>query len=306
MVKTHFFSDAFSALSSLQTALQNSNAETADSLFGTVLDLLAASSSAEALSPYLTDVNDSESLLLRIGHILDTAGLDSLLQEGFTRLCESFLIQHQIRQVLSEDDNPGADEIFADYLDALQLDNPEPSNTEVMSKVWELFESRTGSATVGKLKVLFAEKVVAADFGMDEETLDEVKMILDNDKLYRDVLNILELHQSSNLHWTQVIGMIESAVLRGKPEAWIELQHSLNVWREMLAIDFLEQARSYFESEELYEEFRAVFLAEPELTPEEVFEKIEETGSHEEVEQLVKKLNRLSVYRGTGPTSDSN
>ncbi|KAJ3120242.1 hypothetical protein HK098_004766 [Nowakowskiella sp. JEL0407] len=298
------FYEAFSDLVSLRTALHASNSETAESCLSQVLNLLSTptDSTLAVLDQYIP--NTHPDLHSKFKTLVETSKANASTQEGLVRLYESFLVQSRIKQILDESCGvAAADDIFKGYIQALQLDNPDSSHTEVMNAIWDLFGKRCDEKTVGKLKTLFAEEEVALDIGLDDETLVDVKIILDDDILYGEVLNTLELHQSSNLPWNEVVGMIEQKVVNQKPECWGELNQVLSVWREMQAIEFLEQAHHIFEDEALYEEFRAALLAEPFLTPEEVFAKIKfgktvQQPVPNEMEKLVKKLNRLSINRG--------
>ncbi|KAI8807627.1 hypothetical protein BJ742DRAFT_303750 [Cladochytrium replicatum] len=213
----HFFLDCFH---SLRTAGADSD----------LLDHFCAPGSDFVYPSHL----DSPS----VAHLADlraTMLATDKLTDGITRLCESYYSHLEIYHILSET-TPDPDDVFAAYIAALQLHDPDLSNAAVMSAVWKVFDARTDPDSLRKIKNLFAEHELEVDIGLDVNTLSSIRAIVADDVLYRDVLNYLQLTQSSNLSWPEVVEMIQSMILRRSPAVWPPLESLLESWRDTRGI----------------------------------------------------------------------
>ncbi|KAF9114287.1 hypothetical protein BGX27_011265 [Mortierella sp. AM989] len=111
-------------------------------------------------------------------------------------------------------------ELFSAYIVALKLDNPSASHTQVMQSL-QTFLSGIPEDKRLEIQRVFAEEEASDSMGFTSSTLDAALQLLHADtQLYIDILSTLQLNQTENMPWEQVVSKIKSLVLAKKPLAW--------------------------------------------------------------------------------------
>ncbi|KAG0222916.1 hypothetical protein BGW42_006242 [Actinomortierella wolfii] len=159
-------------------------------------------------------------LTLEFQHLFDTAGkagvriLDPDAMNTLTTVMMSTPLLIKVEAILP---NEG---VFLRYIDALKLDAPSASHSEVMQSL-QVFLSSLPETTRLQVQKIFADEEASDALGLTPYTLDTALQLLHQDtQLYIDILNTLQLNQTQNLAWDDVVDKIKSLVIARKPHAW--------------------------------------------------------------------------------------
>ncbi|KAK3805886.1 MAG: hypothetical protein J3Q66DRAFT_407441 [Benniella sp.] len=113
-----------------------------------------------------------------------------------------------------------SNELFSQYMVALKLDNPSASHTQVMQSLQTFLASLPENKRLQVEKV-FAEEEASDSMGLSPAKLNTALQLLHADtQLYIDILSTLQLNQTQNLPWDDVVGKIKALVMVKKPQAW--------------------------------------------------------------------------------------
>ncbi|KAI8603283.1 hypothetical protein EDD21DRAFT_41825 [Dissophora ornata] len=111
-------------------------------------------------------------------------------------------------------------ELFSAYVVALKLDNPSASHTQVMQSL-QTFLSGIPEGKRLEVQRVFAEEEASDSMGLTSSTLDTALQLLHADtQLYIDILSTLQLNQTENMPWQDVVNKIKGLVIAKKPHAW--------------------------------------------------------------------------------------
>ncbi|KAF9210125.1 hypothetical protein BGZ49_005521 [Haplosporangium sp. Z 27] len=118
-------------------------------------------------------------------------------------------------------------ELFSAYVVALKLDNPSASHSQVMQSL-QTFLSGIPEDKRLEIQRVFAEEEASDSMGFTSSTLDAALQLLHSDtQLYIDILSTLQLNQTENMPWDQVVSKIKSLVLSKKPHVWDDINQFL-------------------------------------------------------------------------------
>ncbi|KAF9914173.1 hypothetical protein BX616_008814 [Lobosporangium transversale] len=111
-------------------------------------------------------------------------------------------------------------ELFLAYVVALKLDVPSASHTQVMQSLQTFLSSLPEDKRL-EIQKVFAEEEASDSMGFTPNTLDTALQLLHADtQLYIDILSTLQLNQTENMPWDEVVSKIKGLVLAKKPHAW--------------------------------------------------------------------------------------
>ncbi|KAI8907695.1 hypothetical protein DFJ77DRAFT_513797 [Powellomyces hirtus] len=278
------FVNAFKLLNIVNCDLQQVN------LFENFLALLSAFATGTVrtnvdlqnqVQPYLR--NSSSAVFAEVESLISSIKSNAQFGEGFIRLVESYWVQAHVWSILM--DRGYGDDVFAGYIQCLQLGSQYAEHDQIMTNIWEFFNSNMDDGTLLELKIAFLEEHVAQSLGMDFDTMARAQVAIADDELYRDVLDYLVMSQKNNIAWYMIIDMIQSVVRRRKPDVWDELGSIFSDWRFLHVEDFLNKARDIIDDDDLFADFSVQYTADST----EAFETITDD------DDLVDQLKRLQI-----------
>ncbi|KAG0345879.1 hypothetical protein BG004_002871 [Podila humilis] len=118
-------------------------------------------------------------------------------------------------------------ELFSAYMVALKLDCPSASHTTVMQSLQSFLSNLPEPMRLEILRV-FAEEEASDSMGLTSSTLDTALQLLHLDtQLYIDILSTLQLNQTENMPWDDVVNKIKDLVQAKKPVAWAGIDQFL-------------------------------------------------------------------------------
>ncbi|KAI1315348.1 hypothetical protein EDD11_000956 [Mortierella claussenii] len=127
----------------------------------------------------------------------------------------------KVQQILQSTD------LFSDYVVALKLDSPSASHTQVMQSLQTFLSNIPGDKRL-EIQRVFAEEEASDSMGFTSYTLNTALQLLHADtQLYIDILSTLQLNQTENMPWDEVVSKIKTLVLAKKPHAWEGIDHFL-------------------------------------------------------------------------------
>ncbi|KAF9972834.1 hypothetical protein BGZ73_003980 [Actinomortierella ambigua] len=171
---------------------------------------------SQNLLPYI-----AKELTLEFQRLFDAAEKDSDAMNTLTTVMMSTPLLIKVETILR------SESVFLRYIDALKLDAPSASHSEVMQSL-QTFLSGLPEATRLQVQKIFADEEASDALGMSPYTLDTALHLLHQDtQLYIDILHTLQLNQTQNLAWDVVVEKIKSLVMARKPHAWLGIEQFL-------------------------------------------------------------------------------
>ncbi|KAF9163833.1 hypothetical protein DFQ27_002982 [Actinomortierella ambigua] len=164
---------------------------------------------SQNLQPYI-----AKELIVEFQRLFEAAEHDSDAMNTLTTVMMSTLLLIKVEAILP------SESVFLRYIDALKLDAPSASHSEVMQSL-QTFLSSLPETTRLQVQKIFADEEASDALGLSSYTLDTALHLLHQDtQLYIDILHTLQLNQTQNLAWDVVVDKIKSLVMARKPHAW--------------------------------------------------------------------------------------
>ncbi|KAF9431377.1 hypothetical protein BGZ76_000386 [Entomortierella beljakovae] len=153
-------------------------------------------------------------LLTTFHRYMEFADMDQEFLPTLTNVLMSTPLLIKVQHILH------STELFSAYIVALKLDNPSASHSQVMQSL-QTFLSELPEEKRLEIQRVFAEEEAHDSMGFTSYTLDTALQLLHADtQLYIDILSTLQLNQTENMPWEQIVSKIQAMVLEKKPQAW--------------------------------------------------------------------------------------
>ncbi|CAG8561705.1 10120_t:CDS:2 [Paraglomus occultum] len=209
--------DIYSFFHSLRTSLPDYN-DFSD-LVGTLFiphDVMPVSETLANVLPYFRRCSNP-SLFTTFQIMMRHAEQNASFESTFLRVCDAMDILEKIEYALG-----GNRRLLEGYLHALQLDNASASHEQVMNSLQRFLTEKCDANTQLRVRKVFAEEGAADELGLSGGILAIASAIIDDDALYIQILQTLQLNHRQNLSWEAVISRIQKIVQEKKPAVWSE------------------------------------------------------------------------------------